>query len=444
MDHAITTLQVLGAFLLVLGPLIVLHEFGHFIVAKAFGIGVPVFSIGLGPRLFGVKRAKTDYRVSAVPLGGYVRLSGDESDEQRTGAPEEFLSRPKHQRLMVYLAGAALNILLALGLVWAVLMIYGVDEIPRSDAYPVVVGVAAGSPAELSGVKTGDRVLRIGGQDARDESTMMEEVWLRPDSVRELVVERDGRQVHLRLRTGSDPRYRLGDPGWLVLPETHDPPLISQVYDGPARRAGLMPGDLVVGADGRQPITLAELRVLLASSANRELVLRVDRGGQTVEIAVTPELRQGRGVIGVDIGPSNVSHRSFTVLEAAVESLRTNLRLSQTLFLTLGRLVRGDISMRAFSGPLEIAQVSRRAVTGGPESLLGFLAFISLQLGILNLLPIPVLDGGHILILGVEAMLRRDLSERLKERVMQVGLVFLIAFFGVIIYFDAIKTLFSS
>ena len=440
----IDIVQAIASFLVVLGILIFVHEFGHFIVAKAFGIGVPVFSLGLGPRIFGVRRGQTDYRISAIPLGGYVRLQGDEADAERTGAPEEFLSRPRYQRFLVYVAGATLNILLALFLIALVLWVYGIDEVPRPDSYPVVVRVESGSPAEASGVRAGDRVLRIAGKDARDPDTLTTEVLLHPKSVRSLAVERDGRELLLDLQTGSDPRYHLGDPGWLVLPETLDPTRVYEVLDGPAKRAGIREGDLVLGADGRESITEAELRILLASSPGRELTLKIDRDGELLEIPVTPEAEGDRGIIGVKIGPSNIVHREFGVGQALARSLRINLRLSKTLFLTLQRLVRGDISIRAFSGPIEIAQVSRVAVTSGLRSLLSFLAFISLQLGILNLLPIPVLDGGHILILGIEGVMRRDLSERLKERVMQFGLVFLLAFFGMVIYFDVIKTAFSS
>jgi regulator of sigma E protease len=181
-----------------------------------------------------------------------------------------------------------------------------------------------------------------------------------------------------------------------------------------------------------------ELREILAASPGKALALKLDRGGQTVELTVTPREEGGKGLIGVGLQSGSFTHRLVGPLEAAVESWRLNVELAQTVFVTLRRLIGGDISMRALSGPIGIAQASREAVQG-LRTFLSFLAFISLQLGILNLLPIPVLDGGHILILGVEGVLRRDLSMRIKERVMQVGLVFLLLVFGFVIYFDAIK-----
>ncbi len=456
MDHVFEFVKVVGAFLLVLGPLIVIHEFGHFIAAKSFGIGVPVFSIGLGPRLFGVRRGGTDYRISAIPLGGYVRLHGDEADEHRSGAPEEFLSRPRWQRFVVYVAGATLNIVLALFLVFLVLLVWGVDEVPvPEDAHPVVVRVYEGSPAEAAGVELGDRLLEVAGRDARDSRALMSEIQLSPDSVVQLLVGRGGEQVRLQLEPSPDPKYRLGDPGWETYPDrTPGQALISQVLDGPAKQAGLRTGDVIVGAGGQRPIGLVDLHILLAGNAGKTLLLDVRRGEELLEIPVTPRSERGQGMIGVSLGSTEVVHRDFSVGEALAASLRINVEMSTTLFVVLDRVARRVLrevlslsmpnSLRAFSGPIEIAQISFQAVTGGVQTLLGFLAFISLQLGILNLMPIPVLDGGHILILGIEGAMRRDLSQRIKERVIQVGLLFLLAFFGLIITFDLIKTASAS
>jgi regulator of sigma E protease len=291
----------------------------------------------------------------------------------------------------------------------------------------------------------GDRVVSIGGKDARDPQTEGEEVFLSPDQVKPVVVQRDSQQLSLSMNTGSDPRYHLGDPGWgRLIAENPGQPMIDMIVGGsPAEKAGILPGDKVLAADGRQPIDEVRLRAMLSASAGREIALKVEREGKALDLKVTPRSEAGRGVIGVLFKTAGLVHVEYGPVAAAAESLRVNLELSKTLFKTLRKLVRREISMRAFSGPIEIARVSREAVKR-LESFLAFLAFVSLQLGILNLLPIPVLDGGHILILCVEGIMRRDLSEIVKERVMQTGLAFLLLFFGAIIYFDVIKTFFTS
>ncbi len=435
--------ETVASFVLVLGLVVFVHEFGHFIVAKAFGIGVTVFSFGIGPRLFGWVLGGTDVRVSAVPLGGYVRLAGDEEDAERTGAPHEFLSRPRGQRFLVFLAGGAFNVALALLAAWLMFWVYGKEEVALPDRYPVVAEVVPGSAAERAGIRRGDRVLEIAGRDARDIRVQVEETTLSPGTIKQVKVEREGRRIVVELETGRDPRYHLGDPGWLLLQDVPEPPVIETVFPGtPAEAAGLRPGDAVVGLDGKGPISEIELRALLTASPGREVVLGIERGGQRTDVRVQPREEGGQGRIGVKFRTPGLVHRKLGLLEAGLESVRMNVQVTRDVFLTLRKLVRGEISMRAFSGPIEIARVSRQAVKGF-ESFLAFVALISLQLGILNLLPIPVLDGGHILILGAEAAFRRDLSLKVKERVIQAGFVFLLAFFAVILYLDVIKTWFS-
>jgi regulator of sigma E protease len=431
--------EVAASFILVLGILVFVHEFGHFIVAKAFGIGVPVFSLGFGPRLAGFRRNGTDYRVSLVPLGGYVRLKGDEADEERTGAADEFLSKPRLQRFAVFVAGGVFNIVLALLVSWLAFAVYGLDEPKFPDKHPRVGAVAPGSPAERAGLRTGDRLLEIAGRDARVPGTFFEEIVLSPGSEKPVVLERGGERVRLSLPTGSDPRYHLGDPGFVLVLEDVEPPVVDYVVPGDAAdEAGMEQGDRVVRAEGRPLAGDVEIRQLLQKSPGRPVHLDIERGGKAVAIRVVPRDQGGQGRIGVAFRPSGIVHRELSVAEAAAQSVRLNVEVTKTLFTTLGKLFQGEISLRAFSGPIEIAQVSRQAVRG-LQSFLQLLAFISLQLGILNLLPIPVLDGGHILILGIEGVMRRDLSDRVKERVMQAGFVFLIGFFCIVLYFDFMK-----
>jgi regulator of sigma E protease len=437
----INVLQAIFAFILVLAPLVFIHELGHFLAAKALRIGVPVFSLGFGPRLFGFRRAETDYRVSLVPLGGYVRLAGDEADEQRTGAPEEFLSRPKWQRFIVFVAGAAFNVVLAFLAMWLLFGIYGKDDV---SAYPVVLQVEPDSPAMAAGIAPGDKLVAIEGQDLKGEEFLniySLQITLAPNADKRLLVEREGEPVELLLNTGENEKYGIGEPGWFLSLGGKEPAVIQTVIPGDrADKAGLRSGDEILAAGGREPISEIELRVMLRAAAEQEILFKVLRDGEVVELIVTPRDNDGRGFIGVDFRAPDLPRRSLSVGEAAAEALRTNISHSKTLFVVLKRLVTREVSLRTMSGPIGIAQVARQALVAGPETFLYLLGFFSLQLGILNLLPIPVLDGGHILILGVESVMRRELSERVKERVMQAGFVFLLAFMGVIIYLDVVKS----
>jgi len=437
----LTVFQFVFAFVLVLAPLVFFHELGHFLAAKAFKVGVSVFSLGFGPRLTGFRRKETDYRISVIPLGGYVRMIGDESDEHRTGSPSEFLSKPRWQRLIIFVAGAAFNIVLAVAVMWFYFAYYG-----KIDVSYRVQAVAEGSEAEAAGVRPGDKFLEIGGHDVQGTDDFGYyyniEIALAPNTTTSIAVERDGHRVDLVLDTGADPKLGMGDPGWRIVGAGGGAPVIEGVVPGgAAEEAGLRPGDRIVGGGSKQPITGTELQLLLKASVGKEVTLQVDRGGEIIPINVRPRPPENGRTIGIDFVPEPVEPIPLGIGEAAAESLRWNLNLSKTLFVVLKRMVTAELSIKTMSGPVGISQVARQALITGPDAFLYLMAFFSLQLGILNLMPIPILDGGHILILTIEGAMRRNLSDRVKERVMQVGLVFLIAFMGVIIFLDVVKIL---
>ena len=431
--------QVVFSFILVLAPLVFIHEFGHFLAAKAFRIGVPVFSLGFGPRLWGFRRAETDYRLSLVPLGGYVRLAGDESDEDRTGAPEEFLSRPKYQRFIVFVAGATFNIILAFLAFWVFFGVYGKDIV----AYPVVQVVLEDSQAAKAGVQVGDTVIEVNGKDlvAEDVNQVLSlDLLLSPNQDREILLERQGQRMTKTMFTGEDPKFKMGLPGWRLGVSDEIPTILEVTPGSPAEDAGLRRDDVIVSAGGLDEIGQLELRQMIQQAPDIEIDLWVERAGERLAMAVTPRPDdEGKGVIGVGFVPFEAPRIDLSIGQAAAESLRQNIILSKTLFVVLKRLVTREVSVRSMSGPIGIAQVARNALLQGPRVFLYLIAFFSLQLGILNLLPIPVLDGGHILILFVEGLIRRDLPEIVKERVMQVGFVFLLAFMGLIVVLDIVK-----
>ncbi len=432
---------VIVAFLLALGPLVFVHELGHFLAAKGFGIGVPVFSLGFGPRLFGFRRKETDYRVSAIPLGGYVRLAGDESDENRSGRPEEFLSRPRVERFVVYVAGATFNIVFAVLTMWVLLWVGGITEAPP-PVYPVVERVEDGSAAEAAGIRSGDRLVRIAGQDVLEWERFTEAYGdLLRSAGAPVAVERGKERIDLSVSTSAALGEGRGLPGWLLAWPGREEPVIAVVEpNSPAERAGLEIGDRILGVDGRGPVQEPELRALLEASAGRVVRLSVERAEAVVEVAVTPRESAGKGRIGAGFRLMEGTHRDLTGSAAFVEALRLNAALSTAVLVTLKRMITREESVKNLSGPIEIAQVAKRALVAGVGSFFSFLAFVSLQLGVFNLLPIPVLDGGHILVLGAEAVMRRDLSDRVKERVMQAGLVFLLFVFAMVMYNDLAKS----
>ena len=275
-------LQFVVAFVLVLAPLVFFHELGHFLAAKALRVGVSVFSLGFGPRLAGFRRNETDYRISLIPLGGYVRMIGDEADEHRTGAANEFLSKPRWQRFVIFVAGAVFNIALALLVMWFYFAYYGKVEIP----YTVVQAVAPGSTAEAAGVKRGDKLVEIAGHDVRDADDFSYyynlEIALAPDTVAPIVVVRDGHRVELDLHTGVDPKLGMGDPGWSIT-RPGGTPVVEQVLPGgAAEEAGLRAGDRILGAGSKHPISGLELQLLLEASVGKEITLDVERGGHVL------------------------------------------------------------------------------------------------------------------------------------------------------------------
>ena len=432
-------LQIVLSFILVLAPLVFIHEFGHFLAAKAFRIGVPVFSLGFGPRLWGFRRAETDYRLSLVPLGGYVRLAGDEADEKRTGAPEEFLTRPKYQRFIVFVAGATFNIILAFLAFWVFFGVYGKEVV----AYPVVQVVLEDSQAAKAGVQAGDTVIEVHGKDlvAQDKNQVLSlDLLLSPNQEREILLERQGQRMTVTLFTGEDPKYKMGLPGWRLGVENEVPTILKVNRGSPAEEAGLRGGDVIIAAGGRDEIGQLELRQMIQQAPDLEIDLVVERDGERFSFNVIPRRQEdGTGLIGVEFLPFEAPRLALSVGQAAAESLRQNIVLSKTLFVVLKRLVTREVSVRSMSGPIGIAQVARSALLQGPRVFLYLVAFFSLQLGILNLLPIPVLDGGHIMILFIEGIIRRDLPEIVKERVMQAGFVFLLAFMGLIVVLDIVK-----
>jgi len=435
-DIATNTLGLI----LVLGVLVFFHELGHFMFAKLFGVGIEVFSLGFGKRLFGFRYGDTDYRVSALPLGGYVKMVGENPDEEITGSEVEYLSKPKWQRLIILVAGPAMNIMLAFVLTVAVYQL-GVQVRADSDD-PVVLGlVEPESPAAVAGRERGDRIVSVDGEPLDDWEQFRIRILISANQPLDLGVIRDGREMEIEITPEAATEQQTGRIG-VTDPV---PPEIGPVEEGGiADAAGLQQGDVVTAVEGQPIHHWNQLLEALADSVDEPLLLEVQRGVSQFETSLTPR-GNDEGLIQLGCAPVAdhfIKLRRYPFNEALVEA-GSELK-SQSLLLgqILKRLFTGRMSVRTLSGPIEIARFSGQATrTGDPSVLMQFMAFISLQLGIINLLPIPVLDGGQIAMILFEAAIRRDLSLQVKERIMQVGVIILVSLMAVVITLDVTKLL---
>lgn len=353
--EAVSFLRAIVAGAIVLGVLVLVHEWGHFIAAKLCGVRVDVFSIGFGNRLWGVKRGDTDYRISALPLGGYVRMAGDNPVEERTGAPYEFLSRPRWQRFLIAIAGPATNIALTFLIFW---VLYASVSLP------------------------------------------------------------------------------------------YVPPTIEQVEsESAADKAGLKSGDTLFSIDGKSVDTLAESVAAIRHSGGRPILFVVGRDSKELLLTIAPVQMKSPDsgdmawMIGAIIGDSQQSRPRDGVIRGAKHAGRETIYETQQIGEVLVGLFDGKVSVHDLAGPVGIVQLSGEAAKSGPMTLLELTAAISLNLGLLNLLPIPILDGGHVLMLAIEGLLRRELSITFKERFVQVGLVFLLSVFAFVMYSDILRVI---
>ncbi len=418
-----------------LGVIIFIHELGHLLMAKLFDVRVEAFSLGFGPRLWHFRRGETEYRLSAIPLGGYVKLGGEMPDEG-TGDPREFLSKPRWQRILVYLAGPAMNVVLAIVLIAGV-FVAGTEVNDLPDIEPVIGGVAEGSAGEEAGLAAGDRVLAVDGREVESWSEVAFELLTSPDQPVLLSIERGEATFDVTVTPRVLEEYQIGDLAGLY-PQTL--PSITTVEAGsPGAAAGLLPKDQLRSVDGRPVTSTQEFIEYIQERPGQAVTLGLLRGGRWLEVPVTPADLDGTGRIGVGLG----FYQRYPPGQALVQSVRYNIQLVEQTFTVLGKLLTRELSARgALAGPIEIAAQAGAAAQRGFTDLIHLMGFISISIAIVNLLPIPVLDGGQIVILLVESVMRRDLSFRLKELVSQFGFVLIILLMLFVIWIDVSKRLF--
>ncbi len=423
------------AFVFVLGVLIFVHELGHFLMARRIGVRVLTFSLGFGPKLVGFRRGDTEYRISAVPLGGYVKMAGENPEDARTGASDEFLSKSKWQRFQVLVMGPVMNLALAV-LVMAVVLYQGAPA-PAFEQEAVVVGATTeGSPGQAAGIQPGDRIVSVDGRPVATWEEYYMEVLPKADRQVSVVVERGGQTLEFKPVPKSVGKYSLGDLG--VLPVMH-PEVLSVQNESPAAVVGLRAGDVVIAAGGERNVRYTRLIELIRASEGKPLTFEIKREGAIQQMVLTPRRIGDLVMIGAQLTEYELRTIEPGPFEALKMSAAQNWTWSKLIVQTLGGLFTRDTSVKQLMGPVAIADLSGTAASQGWLQLFSLMAMISLNLGLLNLMPIPVLDGGHIAILAMEGVSRRDFSMKVKEKMLLAGFVLLLMLMVTVIYNDLMR-----
>jgi regulator of sigma E protease len=455
------------AFVFTLGLVIIVHELGHFVFCKLFGIYVKTFSIGIGPKLLRKRIGETEYVLSAIPFGGYVKMAGEGIMEeiQDTGTWEErkyplgteqgnreaantdlhipperhFSSRPPWQRLLVFVAGPLFNLVLAFLVYASIVLQGGLVEIPVTR----IGGVTSGSPAAAAGLQVGDQILTVGGQRVAlwdeiltDLVTPSLQSPATPVPV-PVTVLRGGRIVS----TSLNPRWLADSGQWQVGIEPWDTEVGLVQKGSPAAQLGLRAGDHILALDGRTVTSFADIAHIINANAGREVRVLWERGGELMEASVVPEAAevQPDSTIGRIYFDRHYVHRSVGLGQAVNVGVRATWRTMTATLQVLSRFVGGKLGLEAVGGPIRIGQVAGEMLRWSFGHLMQFIAFFSVNLFLLNLLPIPVLDGGHVLFLVLELFMGRRVHERIQAIATQVGLIILLLFMTFVVVVDVLK-----
>ncbi len=453
-DFLVTSFRDIVAFIVIVGVMVVVHEFGHFVVAKLCRVRVEAFSFGFGPRLFGYKYGDTDYMVCALPLGGYVKMSGENFSELSDAAkgtatvappddPGALTSHPRWQRMLIGAAGPAANFILAFVLM---LGYFGwINDVPANIIKTAnVEWVTPGSPAAQAGIEPGDIFRRVAGADNPDWEIILYRVKLNANQAVPVTVERAGKTVELSLHVPAAAKnddFDLSDEG--LLPQFLAGPIgVQEVQSGmPADQAGIRAGDAILSVDGHPFHTVTSLLAYMKDGQGKPISLVILRNGAALApIIAHPAQLEGGWKLGFFTVPTPTHRDPLPWGEAVVKSRAFCAEKSTLIFEVLRGLFTHKVSVSQLAGPVGIARVAGdTAETMRLGPMIELAAFISVNLGIINLLPFPILDGGMILILLIEGTLRREISMNVKERIYQGAFVVLVSFFVFITFNDIAK-----
>jgi len=423
------------AFVFVLGVLIFVHELGHFLMARRIGVRVLTFSLGFGPKLIAVRRGDTEYCISAVPLGGYVKMAGENPDDARTGASDEFLSKSKWQRFQVLIMGPVMNLVLAV-VVMAVVLYQGAPAPAFSQQAPLVGSVLDKSVMKPAGLQPGDLMLSVDGDRVPTWEDFRNAIAGKSKRQVTVRVDRAGKQLDVTFVPIGTGRYDLVDLDSLaILPVLH-PQITSLQHATPGYEAGLRAGDVVLEAAGERDVNMDRLIEIIRANEGKTISLEIKRDGQVQQVSVTPRRIGDIVMIGAQLNRFELRTIEPGVWTAVKMSVVQNWTWAKMIVQTLGGLFTRHTSVKQLMGPVAIADLSGMAAEQGLLQLFSLMAMISLNLGLLNLMPIPVLDGGHIAILALEGVSRRDFSMKVKEKMLLAGFVLLLMLMVTVIYND--------
>ncbi len=426
----------------VLAFLVFIHELGHFIFAKISNVYVEKFSIGFGPKVFGFKYGETEYLLSAIPLGGYVKMYGESPDDVKNNETPELHGRAltdvnRFKRALIIIGGPLFNFLLAIVIFWG-LFASGIPD------YKAQIGIVEiDSPAEIAGLKIGDIIVKADEENIQSWSELSSYIALNPNKNIEITLD-DGTVKNVTSRVVDQPTMSnkvepIGDIGiGLVLP-----PIIGKVVpDYPAYKAKLSRQDKILTIDNKSISDWNNVREVIRANPKTELLVKVDRGGEIIDLTLTPmESKEGENLVGI-AGVSPIEGNIF-VSYGFFESLKLGVirsyDFSKFIFVSLGKLISGSAPTDQVGGPIMIVKTTADSADSGFSALLFFVAIISINLAVFNLLPIPVLDGGHLLILTIESVTRRKINERIINGFQTVGLVLLLSLMAFAFYNDITK-----
>lgn len=430
-------LQNIWWFLIMIGVMILIHELGHYWAARFFDVKVDTFSFGFGPRLFGFKKGETDFRFSLILLGGYVKMAGEQPGDEQAADPRSLTNKPRWQRLIILFAGPAMNIILAVAVLTGLFMVR-FPKIPDTRS-PEIGYIVPDSPAAKAGLKEGDRIVQIGDESNPTwEDISMREVASAGHTINVWIV-RNGQRELVHVTPTLEPKTGTGFAGW---EEPNKIEIGNLKADSPAAKAGLKPGDVFVSVDGQPIQSTAKVHDIISGSGGKPVDVVYSRGGKTLTAQLTPEKLENNGakewMIGVTL-EAKISFVSLPFPQALSESVHENAKNATFIYSFLRGVVERRMSPRSVAGPIGIVQMSGEEAREGPMAYLGLMAALSLNLAIVNLLPIPILDGGTMLMLLVEVFMRRDLSLQVKEAALRLGFVFIMALVAFVIYNDISK-----
>jgi regulator of sigma E protease len=448
------------AFVVVLGILIFFHELGHFLVARLFGVGVEKFSLGFGPRLFGRTIGLTDYRISAIPLGGYVKMVGDEPDAEIDPQliPYSFTHKHVFKKILIVAAGPFFNLLLAAIIYSAFFAFVGTEDIR-----PVINHVVAESPASRAGLQTNDVIVAINGKTV--------DSW---GDINRLISAGKGREVRIAVKRGDQvfdvrvaPRIKMAkdilgddkpyyDVGFSGLPPLKA--VVGSVADGyPAKKAGLQKGDRIVAINGRPVEDWNTMKTIISNSHGDPLKVKIVRGDKTLTLTVVPVLvgeenalgekvdsyRIGISSPGLDIPAADRINIKRGPFQAIGDGVAQTYQISRLTLLSIGKLIKGTVSTKTLGGPIMIAEMAGQQAKAGLTNLIFFIAVLSINLAVLKFLPIPVLDGGHLMFFFIEAIIGRPINTRMREIAQQAG-IFILILLMIFVFYNDITRIFSS